>query len=436
MQTRKKPFQSKQIAEEFARCDSGGIAVLMAAGLAVLIGAAAIAIDLSYAYVERNRLQIAADTAALAAANELPDESAARAAAQDFAARNMPDEGHGDVLMESDVAIGVWDSSNRTFTADATPPNAVRVSTRRTEANGNALGLFFGRALGIGSLDLSASAIAGGTRQPTCLIALDPSSSQSLLLRDSAGVAANGCDVQVNSDDDEALTTRHLSTIDANRICVHGDYAELDSSQNTPAPISGCPELVDPLSWLEPPDSSGCDYDEAEYSGFTGTLDPGVYCEGLRITDGSNVTLNPGIYVIKDEVLKIDSLAEVTGEDVGFYLTDGATIDFAGGARISLKAPTSGDMAGILFFQDRSDSGSHDFDTENTVQLEGTVYLPNGVLRSSAFGHIGGGSAFTIYIAHRFELDGVAGLDINSDYENSDVPLPARLDTVGSALLE
>lgn len=420
----------------FRRDERGGVAVLMAVGLVMLLGAAAIAIDLSYAYVERNRLQVAADTAALAAANALPDETAARAAALDYAGRNMPTDAHGDVLVESDVDIGNWDDSTRSFTIGATPTNAVRVSTRRDAANGNPLGLFFGRALGIASLDLSASAVAGGTRRPLCLLALDPLAEGALAMGGSAGVVANGCDVQVNSESEEALTAEGSAALEADRICVHGGYDQEGSSGITPAPATGCPAVADPLEWLQAPADGLCDHSGASFSDHSGGLGPGVYCGGLSIDGASNVTLSPGIYVIKGGNLRISDSSVVTGDYVGFYLTDGALIDFGGAASISLKAPSDGEMAGVLIFQDRNENGTHVFDSSAITRLEGTVYLPGGVLRGQGSSPIGGASAFSIYIARRFELGAGGGFDINSDYEASDVPLPARLDTVGSALLD
>ena len=178
--------------DRFLRREDGGVAVMLAVGLAMLIGAAAIAVDLSYLYVERNRLQVAADAAALAGANALPDEAEARSKAIEFAARNMPDTAHGTVLVDQDIEIGAWDTVSRTFTVGATPANAVRVATRRDGVNGNPVSLFFGKVLGINTLDLSASSIAGGTRRPTCLIALDESAEGALTLNANASVAANG----------------------------------------------------------------------------------------------------------------------------------------------------------------------------------------------------------------------------------------------------
>jgi Flp pilus assembly protein TadG len=72
--------------------DSGATAVMVALTLVVLLGIAALAVDVGYYLVQRTKAQTAADAGALAAASYLPDAiPSARAAAIDFATRNLPD---------------------------------------------------------------------------------------------------------------------------------------------------------------------------------------------------------------------------------------------------------------------------------------------------------------------------------------------------------
>lgn len=128
--------------------------------LVVLLGFAAIAVDLSNLYSIQAGLQIAATAAAAAAAIELPDETAAVATAVEFAEKNMPPAAHGNVLVASDVVVGNWDFDTRTFTPAGTPVNAVRLTTKRSVANGNPIGSIFGQFLGVSQHELSADAAA------------------------------------------------------------------------------------------------------------------------------------------------------------------------------------------------------------------------------------------------------------------------------------
>lgn len=68
--------------------EEGQSAVLLALTLTVLLGCAALAVDLGQGYERKVKLQNAADAAALAAADLLPDAAAAREEAERFAALN------------------------------------------------------------------------------------------------------------------------------------------------------------------------------------------------------------------------------------------------------------------------------------------------------------------------------------------------------------
>lgn len=52
---------------DFAESESGAVYIWIAAGMFAFVGMAALAVDMSFAYVLRNNLQTAADSAALAA---------------------------------------------------------------------------------------------------------------------------------------------------------------------------------------------------------------------------------------------------------------------------------------------------------------------------------------------------------------------------------
>jgi len=68
--------------------DSGQVVVVAAVTIPVLLGMAGMAIDVGSYASNRRQIQNAADSIALAAAQELPDESAALAAGQQWATRN------------------------------------------------------------------------------------------------------------------------------------------------------------------------------------------------------------------------------------------------------------------------------------------------------------------------------------------------------------
>jgi len=410
--------------------------VWLALGMSTVFGSAALGVDMSYLYVLRNQLQQAADAAAMAGASELPDDDAARATAIEYAEKNLPLATHGMVLAAADVEIGHWDPAARSFTPDSLPNNALRATARRSKANGNAVALFFGRALGIADTDIAAAAIASQVGEATCLLALDPGASEALALHGDAAIDLTGCGVQVNSADGSALATSGNATVEADHICVAGAYGGAEGSYD-PTPLTACDALADPLAALEPPSFAGCDYIGAVYDGESATLAPGIYCGGLHILNASDIELGPGVYVIRDGALTVDGGSALSGTGVALYLTgSGATLALAASSTIDLTAPASGPLAGVVVFQDRDEGGVHHLDSDGIGRLEGIVYLPGGDLHAAGSASLQGASACTVLVARRFDFDNASSLDLDLDLASCAVPLPCALDGTCVALVE
>jgi hypothetical protein len=71
------------------------------------------------------------------------------------------------------------------------------------------------------------------------------------------------------------------------------------------------------------------------------------------------------------------------GTDVNFYFTENGGVndglDIQGGATVTLSAPTTGPLPGILLYQDRNTGGNitHKFTGGSTMQLDGLIYAPS-----------------------------------------------------------
>ncbi len=419
-------------ARDLVRDQHGSVMIIAALAMLALAGFAGLAIDGSSLYFLKARLQATADTAALAAVTRLPNETQALATAMEYSGKNMLAAEHGQVLANADVAVGNWNGGTQTFTPGGNPVNAVSVTTRRATANDNAAIPNFLSLFGIESVDITAQAVSAAIENTLCILSLDPSAAGAMSLDSNASIDASGCTVQVNSGDPAALGAGSTSSITAESICVTGDYDHAGTGTYSPAPDAGCAPMPDPLGALDPPAYSGCDYNNTYLDDATVTLSPGVYCGGLHIDGNSIITLDPGVYVVKDADFHVDSNSSIQGDGVGFYLTNDATLHFDSNTQVSLSAPTMGPMAGLLIFQDRADSGTHSIDSNAVAKLEGTIYLPNGVLSSDSNSSITGSSAFTIVIARQIILNSNATLVLNDDYEASDIPLPGELASTGS----
>jgi len=143
------------------RDERGSVLPLVGLCMTVILGFAALAIDLSQQTALHNQLEAAADAAALAAASQLPDEKKARAKALEYAEKNMPREGDGTVLAGDDIVFGTWYEGRREFVAGGPFTNAVQVTVRRSLKNGNPAPTFFLQIFGMDHADISARSIAG-----------------------------------------------------------------------------------------------------------------------------------------------------------------------------------------------------------------------------------------------------------------------------------
>lgn len=426
---------NRQLFREALRDQKGGVLVVMAFSFAMLIGAAALAVDMSYAYVTETRLQVAADSAAMAAASQLPDEGTAVATALDYVEKNMAAAQHGTVLDSNDVQTGNWNSDTRVFTAAGTPLNAVQIVTRRSEDNGNPLGLFFGRILGMGETNVSSVAIARKGGDPICVLALEPTGNSAMALDSNSGVNLVNCAVHVNSTGSSALQTNSNATVSAASICVGGGYGGSTSSFD-PEPTIDCDPIQDPLADLVPPAITGCDHTNFAEDNYTEPMHPGIYCGGLELNSDSNTTFNAGVYVIKGGNFYLDSNTVVSGTGVVFYLTEGAHIEFNSNTSVDFTAPSTGPYAGVLFYQDPNEGGIHVLDSNTIAQLQGVIYLPNGDLHSDSNANLAGSSTCTLLVARRFDFNSNALLGLTFDPATCNIPTPSELLGTASALVD
>jgi hypothetical protein len=131
--------------------------------LTVVLGFAAIGIDLSYVRLARFEMKNATDAAAHAAMfvlRKTKDTTAARKAAQTIAGKNTV-LGHAVSLADTDVTFGQWDWDTSTFTT-STPANAVQIYAHTADpswADGT-VNTTFGRVVGHNAWDFAGIAAA------------------------------------------------------------------------------------------------------------------------------------------------------------------------------------------------------------------------------------------------------------------------------------
>jgi len=283
------------------------------------------------------------------------------------------------------------------------------------------------------AVDATAQAVGGAN---ICVLTLEESSNNSLLLANNATLSGAECAVYSNSTSKKGMSSVDSASIKTAHNCSAGGY-EGGIGNFNPLPLMDCPRREDPLASRAAPTSGACDLMPNLVQDITTTLTPGVYCGGLTIAGAAIVSLEPGIYIFRDGNLDILDSARINGDGVGFYFEGLASvINMGPDTTIDLAAPVSGEMAGLLIFQDRGSDNNQKFtiSSNNAETLVGTIYIPNGRLYIDATAPVAAASAYTAIIARRLELTASVNLVLNSNYSATNVPVPAGLANAGGSV--
>jgi Flp pilus assembly protein TadG len=342
---------------------------LFAVTLPVLILLCGLSIDLGRLELQEERMQTAADAAAISA--ELEAE-----------------RGTGNW-----VTIGQQDASQNGFTDGQNNTSVSVVQFANYGAwNGRYDGLqvtitqqvktaFMG-ALNGGYVTAKVNSVAQIT---PCIYTLGTGSlqNQSIIVY-TGSLLGDSC--PVNATSLNVLSNGHIAVEAVN---VSGSAS---SSSNAgfiyPSPVFNVPTVSDPLSYLASPSFSSCNHTGYSITSGSVTLNPGTYCKGLNISNAT-VTLNPGLYIITGGANWWN--ATVSGNGVTLFFTTGGGGGYGqfliqNGSNISISAAndsSNGAIPAILVFADRNwtATGGQDFQViSSTMSGDGIWYIPRAGL--------------------------------------------------------
>lgn len=394
--------------------------VTMLASTVVVLTFVGLAIDTGHLQLVKVRAQTAADAAAMGAVQELK----ANASADEVAAARADAARNGFTHGQEGVTVSVANPpATGYYTGD---PTAVEVTIRR------AVHTFFMSLAGFHTMDVSARSVARRGPGTTCMRILDPAASSAVSASGGVIVQVN-CGVGINSSSNTALSVSGGSRLTATAIDVTGNYTISGGSYVSPSPAIHVPAETDPLAHVAAPSVGGCTTTNYSISsGAVATISEGVYCGGISISGGARLTLNAGTYILKGGGISVSGGGILTGSGVTFYNTFGGgysygAVSFSGGTTITLSAPTTGPLAGILFFQDRNltSGAASSFSGGASSRLNGALYFPKTALSYSG----GTGTEYTIIVAKTISFSG--GTTLNNDY----LSLPNGPPVKGSAVL-
>ena len=393
---------------------------MFALALPGILAAIGVASDYAILEMKRSSLQAAADSAALAAAKELSISSSTDVTVTNAAKNYVNVE-----LTSTDGAAVPTVTVNR-------KEGSVTVALSESWTP------FFAQFIssGITPVDVQATAkLAGSTN--ICVLALSPAGVGGIILTSNSTVTASSCGLYANSTDKQAIVVATSSKIFSPLICSGGGATNVGGTTSSPI-LTDCPKTPDPLAARSAPKFGACDYNKTKITSGFATLTPGVYCGGIEVSGTANVTFDAGTYVIKDGLFNVKNTASIKGKNVAFYLTGFPTfLFFTNDATVDLSGAETGDMAGLLFFEDRATGilNVHDISASHANNLTGTIYMPKGNLLVHPAACIGQNSAYTAIVVNRLIVDQGPSLTLNTNYSATQVPVPSGIQASATVVL-
>jgi hypothetical protein len=389
--------------------------------MTLLLGLAALVVDVGLNWAARTSAQTAADSAALAGASRLLAEGGAAAlltvgqgltdngialpAKVDWATDG--DEGNGEVVC--------WTLPGGAPGPGANCPdgsNALEVVTPAIEVH-YAFAPLLGEATR--SIKAKAAAAAGPAAPNNCVLCvLDQDDAAALAATSIGGIVVDGGGIVVNSDDADAVLLTGGTNVSADQIRIVGGIDLPISGSLSPPAETGGPPVPDPLADLPTPDELPIpptpDPTLARDILTSTTLTPGVY-EHITVHDGAILTLEEGVYVVTDfspfhNGFRVLDGGRVEGDGVTIYLAcqdypvpcdgdAGTRFRLDAGSELEVSPPTTGEYAGLSVFADTGNTRSQ--------QLRGEVTLPGAVYAASA--------RLVVFLTANVEVDSLVVVD-------------------------
>ena len=173
---------------------------------------------------------------------------------------------------------------------------------------------------------------------------------------------------------------------------------------------------------------------DRQFDSPSDTLSPGTYC-GLDIAYG-HVQMLPGTYFIKGAPMEVSRKATVTADGVTLIFTGpGAYLRVSDQARLTLKAPVEGPLAGIAVAERRNTAVNgmpsvSRLTGKGALSMIGLVYLPTQNFFISGAGAGDQASPLLQIVANRISIRDTGSLKIDFRPGDTDVPMaikPARV---------
>ncbi len=412
-------------ARRFGRDSRGSIALKAALVLPAVLMMGAGAFDLTQVQASKIRLQDIADSAALAAANDLSlatDGSNAKERARAYVASHLGEWG--------DQAPTVVESYE---IVDVEGQRAIRVLLKGHRPS------FFASLLPPGGWHFNAQSTATTMGMvPLCVLVSGDRGTQLLYVKDTSKLNAPACLVHSNRDI-EAEGAANISAASIQAVTTARGFM-------TPTANTGAASIQDPFTNLDLERKDGlgllCTVGELtnriRVDAGTHYIRPGRHCGGIEAKGTARVILEAGEHMFLQGHLVIDETARLEGRDVVAFFDQASRFEFKGQALVNLDGRKSGPYAGLVMGAMRSNRQDFVISADHVESLLGVIYVPSARLIVEGTADVARDSAWTVIVAQQVQMKGSPSLFINANYDASDVPVPDGVGprTGGSRLLD
>jgi Flp pilus assembly protein TadG len=394
---------TRQALRRIVLDSGGGAALVTALAMPVVVGGLGLGSEVGYWYFNQRKVQNAADVAAYAAATELRAGSNAAsiaAAATAAAERTGYVPARGVITTNSPPATG----------PNFGDPDSVEVTVAEN------LPRMFSGLFASGAVPVTGRAVANITGgQQTCVLALDPSASGAVTFIGSTSTILIGCNVHSNSLAGASAIVTGSASVQAPCMSASGTV-DVDAGLSLTecvAPYEYADQEPDPYADLPVPDMTQPCKAQNTFGGGAGSvhnITAGRYCSGMDMR--RIVNMAPGTYIVDGGSLQINSTASVQGSGVTFYLVNGATASFNGGAHLDLDAPSTGTYAGVLMYVDRNEPyNTHSINGDSSSAINGAIYAAASHIQMNGGTDVGGGC--TQVVGRTITFSGNSAVGIN-----------------------
>ena len=399
--------------QRFRRDQSGAYVVAVALAMPVLVGFAGLALDIGSWYNTQQTMQGAADSAAASAG--------AAYAASPYGATFL----NNMLNLQADSVASTYGFINAVNGVSVTVNNPPLSGPNATKFNAIEVIIsqpqrrFFTSLFSSDPVIVRARSVALGYGGLACVLALDPTATGAVTTQGTPAVTLNNCSLFSDSNSATSVNVSGSATISALAVGAVGGVSGASNITTVQGVTTGDSPISDPYANVPVGSIGPCDYHNYSPKG-TITLNPGVFCGGMSLQAGANVTLNPGVYYMDQGSLTVNGSATLTGVGVTIIFTSSTGANYAtatinGGATVNLSPPTSpsAPTRGITLFGDHNMPVGTAFKLNGgaSQNISGATYIPKGAVQFA--GNNSAATSCAQLIGNTLTFSGAASFAVN-----------------------